>query len=296
MGGGQGTQLLQPPHPPLPAPQLPQGLPGFAPLGPVQQRARKDPSLLAMQFLSPHWRSAPVPCPTLPCLEEGPLRESSSKPLGRGSVPVPHSSLSDSTPMLACLPAPLASSDSPGSPPATTQIHLLRPVFRPPQLPLYATASPQIVQFPVSPCSLCTRIYLPSFDCFQASLSLSALLYTNCLPRSCCFQVPPCFPGTQIGLPGFGSFQNPLALSLGSSISPDSAVFRLPSLALYTDRSPRFCSFQAPLFPLYTDQPLAYVDPSCLRDSVGLRGWKENTSQKVEEEKDCHQGSSLFLL
>ena len=125
------------------------------------------------------------------------------------------------------------------------------------------------------------------------SLSLCPL-YTNYLSRSCCFQVPPCFSSTQIGLPGFGSFQNPLALSLGSSISLDSAVFRLPSFALYTDSSPRFCCFQAPRLPLYTDQSLAYVDPSCLRDSVGLRR-VEGRREKEKEEKDCHQGNSLSL-
>lgn len=158
---------------------------------------------------------------------------------------------------------------SPHCIPTQTHPPLQSPCFQAaPASPVHCT-SPQMVRFPVSPCSPCTRIYLPSLNSFQASHS--APLYTNCLPRSCCFQVPPCFPGIQIGLPGFGSFQNPLARSLGSSISPDSAVFRPPSLALYTDTSPRFCCFQAPLFPLYTDQPLAYVDPSCLRDSAGLK-------------------------
>ena len=190
--------------------------------------------------------------------------------------PTPHTHLLH-TPVPACVPAPICLIRSPRfhpPPPPNckpTQIPPQRaPVLRLPWLPLYTAVSPQIVRFPVSPCSPCTQIYLPRFNCFQASLSLCPL-YTNYLSRSCCFQVPPCFPCTQIGLPGFGSFQNPLALSLSSSISLDSAVFRLPSFALYTDSSPRFCCFQAPRFPLYTDQSLAYVDPSCLRDSVGLR-------------------------
>lgn len=101
--------------------------------------------------------------------------------------------------------------------------------------PASTSASPQIVQFPGIPpplqCSPCTRICLPSSNRFQASPSVPPFQYTNLLPRSCGFQVPPLFPGTQIGLPGFGSFQNPFALSLGSCISPDSAVFRSPSFA-----------------------------------------------------------------
>lgn len=214
---------------------------------------------------------------TLPCLEEGAAKESDSNLLEMGFIvppPIPHHHLFDSTPVFVGLPALPASSDSPGSPIPPLQSHTNpspeSPCFQAaPASPVHC-ASPQIVRFPVSPCSPCTRIHLPSLNSFQASQSLPPL-YTNCFPRSCCFQVPPCFPGIQIGLPGFGSFQNPLALSLGSSISPDSAVFRLPSFALYTDTSPRFCCFQAPLFPLYTDQPLAYVDPSCLRDSAGLR-------------------------
>ena len=170
---------------------------------------------------------------------------------------------------LPCLPPQIP--QAPPSPHCNpTQIHPLRaPVFRLPQL-LYTAHLPRLCGFqsPLAPpahesTSLASTVF--------RLLSLCPPLYKNCFPRSCCFQVPPCFPGIQIGLPGFGSFQNPLALSLGSSISPDSAVFRLPSFALYTDTSPRFCCFQAPRFPLYTDQPLAYVDPSCLRDSAGLR-------------------------
>lgn len=65
--------------------------------------------------------------------------------------------------------------------------------------------------------------------------------------------------------------RTPLALSLGTSISPDPAVSRLPLFALYTGTSLRFYRFKAPLFPLYTHQYPTSVDPSCLRDSVGLR-------------------------
>lgn len=191
----------------------------------------------------------PTKTPYLALCGRGALKESNSNLLGRGfhCVPLVHTTAS-STPFLflpvSLPPLPHRIPQAPPFPHCNpTQIHPPRaPVFRLPRLLLYTTTSPQIVRFPVSPCSPCTRMYLPSFNCFQAPRSL-CLLYTNPLPSSCCFQVPLCCPGTQIGLPGFGSFQNPLVLSLGSSISPDSAVFRLPSFALYTDTSPRFCCF-----------------------------------------------------
>lgn len=88
--------------------------------------------------------------------------------------------------------------------------------------------------------------------------------------------------------------RTPLALSLGTSISPDPAVSRLPLFALYTGTSPRFYRFKAPLFPLYTHQYPTSVDPSCLRDSVGLRSVEGRESGRGGENR--HQGCSLFIL
>lgn len=184
--------------------------------------------------------------------------------------PVPHGH--PLTPLL-CLPVSLPCPPHfPQAPPAPTAAHTdpspESPSFRgtAPAVHCHIPPDRAVSSLPLLPLHMNLPPQLQLFSGF----SLAAPLYTNCLPCSCCFQLPLCFPGTQIGLPGFDSFQNPLVLSLGSSISPASAVFRLPSFALYTDTSPRFCCFQAPLFPWYTDHPPAYADPSCLRDSAGL--------------------------
>lgn len=151
-----------------------------------------------------------------------------------------------------------------------TQIHPLRaPVFRLPRPLLYTAHLPRLCGFqsPLAPAAhestspastvfrlltLCPPVHELSPQTLLFPGSPMFPRYTNWPPRVRRFPEPPCSLTRQFHL-------------------PDSAVFRLPSFALYTDISPRFCCFQAPLFPLYTDQPLAYVDPSCLRDSAGLR-------------------------
>lgn len=147
------------------------------------------------------------------------------------------------TPLRVCLsPSPHLPHRIPQAPPCphcnSTQSHSLRaPVFRLPQLLLHTATSPQIVRFPVSPCSPCTRIYLPSFNCFQASRSLCPpvhelspqfllfpgspmfLRYTNWPPWVRQFPEPPCSLTRQFCLPRFSCFQAPLICPVHGSLS-----------------------------------------------------------------------------
>lgn len=134
--------------------------------------------------------------------------------------------------MLACVPVPIsASSDPPGSPTLTTP-----PVIPPRSLlqsPCSQTALastlhcclPQIVRSgPLAP--LHTNLP-PDSTVFRLSLSLPSV-------HELSLQIL-LFPGSPMFLPHklaswVRQFPEPLALSLGSPISLDSAVFRLPHL------------------------------------------------------------------
>lgn len=138
-----------------------------------------------------------------------------------------HTTTSLTTLVLGCVPVcPIRFPRLPLSPPCNpAQIH---PLFSGCPASSVHCPSPQIVQFPASPCSPCTRSYLPRFNCFQASLSLcppvhelapQILLfpgspmfprYTNWPPWVRQFPEPPCSLTRQFHLPRFSCFQAPL--------------------------------------------------------------------------------------